>query len=245
VDTLRPPSGIRWGLFGGYDGEFTGLGSRLATSFTQVVQAGVERPEALRLLQLGGVEHVAYLGRSAPAGFELVTTFATPLACPLLLLRVPAALPRAYVVGREREVGGDALAAALDPGFEPHDEVLLSHAASSTAGGSGPGTAQIVARSSDTLTVAAKLQAPGVLVVTEAFDDGWSADVDGVPSEVLRANGLFRAVRLGRGEHRVLFRHRPCSVRTDPPASAPGPLAAAALALAVAGPRIELGAGRH
>ncbi len=33
-DTLRPPSGARWGLRGSYDGEFTGLGSRWSAPFT-------------------------------------------------------------------------------------------------------------------------------------------------------------------------------------------------------------------
>jgi hypothetical protein len=242
VDTLRPPSGIRWGLFGSYDGEFTGLGPRFSASFAQVVHAGLGRPEALRLLQLGGVEHVAYLGHSAPSGLELVATLATPLACPLQVLRVPRTLPRSYVVGLARDEGGDALAQVLDPGFDPRHEVLLpgqDHEVfpppTAPAGGAaGPGTARVVARSPDTLTVAAELRSPGVLVVLEAFDEGWSAEVNGRPAAVLRGNGLFRAVRLEAGEHQIRFRYRPWAVRVGAAASLAGAVAALGIALASA-----------
>jgi uncharacterized membrane protein YfhO len=49
-------------------------------------------------------------------------------------------------------------------------------------------------------------------VVLEAFEPGWIATVDGAPAPVLRANGLFRAVRLETGRHRVRFAYRPRSV---------------------------------
>ena len=231
VDSLRPPTGIRFGLFGSYDGEFTGLGPRFSPSFAEIVHGSVGSPAALRLLQLGGVEHVAYVGHSAPAGLEPLATFATPLACPLQLLRVPGTLPRAYVVGRERDEGSNALAAALDPGFDPRREVLLSGAVPRAEAAADPGTALIVSRTPDTLSVTAALPAPGVLVVTEAFDEGWSADVDGRPSTVLRANGLFRAVRLGPGKHQIRFRYRPWPVMVGALASTAGVVAAIAIAV--------------
>ena len=245
VDTLRPPSGIRWGVFGSYDGEFTGLGPRFSASFAEVVHAGLGTPQALRLLQLGGVEHVAYLGHSAPAGLSPVATLQTPLACPLHVLRVPDALPRAYIVGGASEEGANALAAALDPGFDPRREVLLPGVAARHAillPGEAEaadrvrreGRARIVARSPDTLAVAAQLPSRGVLVVLEAFDEGWSAEVDGRPAEVLRGNGLFRAVRLEAGEHEVRFRYRPWSWRAGRALSLAGAVAAAATLLASA-----------
>jgi Bacterial membrane protein YfhO len=233
LDTLRPPSGIRWGLFGSFDGEFTGLGPRFTASFAGVVHAGIEREAALRLLQLGGVEHVLFLGGAAPGGFELLTSVTTPLSCPLHLLRVPDTLPRVYVVGREREEGKDALAAVLDPGFDPRREVVLPGAASTTGGGGGSASARIVSRTADTLQVAADLEGPGVLVVTEAYDEGWRAAVDGQPAELLRANGIFRAVRLAKGGHQVSFRYRPAAVRAGAAVSAVGVTAAVALGVAL------------
>ncbi|HWC12052.1 MAG TPA: hypothetical protein VG455_12615, partial [Acidimicrobiales bacterium] len=45
----------------------------------------------------------------------------------------------------------------------------------------------------------------GVLRVAGRWDPGWSARIDGRPTRVLRADGLFRAVVVGPGRHRVDF----------------------------------------
>jgi hypothetical protein len=212
LDTLRPPAAIRWGMLGSYDGEFTGLGPRWSAPFTEAVHAGLGTPVGLRLLQIGGVEHVLLLGHAVPAGLEYMETLQTPYACPLQLLRVPDTLPGAYVVGRELPQAGDALASVVDPAFDPRREVLVA-GGRAASGIAGFAPARIVSRTADTLQVEADLSAPGVLVVTEAFDDGWRAEIDGRQAEVVRANGLFRAVRLGAGRHEVRFRYRPWSAR--------------------------------
>jgi uncharacterized membrane protein YfhO len=49
----------------------------------------------------------------------------------------------------------------------------------------------------------------GYLVLTDTYDPEWSAAVDGRDAQMVRANGLFRAVRLGPGEHTVLFTYVP------------------------------------
>jgi hypothetical protein len=233
LDTLRPPSGIRFGLRGSYDGEFTGLGPRWTAAYTALVATELGSAEALRLLQLGGVSQVLFVGPQAPAGLEPVATQPSPYVCPLQLLRVPDPRPPAYVVERERVAQGDALAAVLDPGFDPTAEALLADAGAARAVvGRGGSSAQVVARTADTLDVAAEVGAPGVLVVTEAFDEGWYAEVDGRPAPVVRANGLFRAVRLDAGRHEVRFRYRPPAVLAGAAVSAAALLAAGWIAAA-------------
>jgi hypothetical protein len=231
LDTLRPPSGIRFGLRGSYDGEFTGLGPRWAAPYTALVAARLDSPAALRLLQLGGVRDVLFLGSQPPASLEPVAALPTPYVCALQLLRVPDPQPPAYVVARERPAEGDALPALLDPGFDPRAEVLLAEAVTAGAASAaaapaklstGGSSARVVARTADSLEVAAQLDAPGVLVVTEAFDEGWLAEIDGRPAPVVRANGLFRAVRVEAGRHEVRFRYRPPAVVAGTAVSAGG-----------------------
>ena len=51
--------------------------------------------------------------------------------------------------------------------------------------------------------------APGILVLADTYDPNWTATVDGVPTEIRRANVLFRAVEIPSGKSRVEFRYRP------------------------------------
>jgi len=53
---------------------------------------------------------------------------------------------------------------------------------------------------------------PGFLVLTDLWYPGWTAEADGKPVEIRRADGYFRAVPLAEGTHRVVFRYRPLSV---------------------------------
>lgn len=65
--------------------------------------------------------------------------------------------------------------------------------------------AEVVGRTAESLTVRASTPRPALLVVNDLFWPGWEATVDGRPTRILRANGLFRAVELPAGEHEVRF----------------------------------------
>ena len=181
-DTLRPPTGARWGLRGSYDGEFTGLGSRWSAPFTRDAWDRLGTPGGLRLLQLGGVSHVLRARPSTVPGLELLETRATPYVCPLQVLRVPDPLPGAYVGAAERAppTRRRPSRVLLDPGFDPRSEVVLADGPRPRPGAPrARTTVRVVSRRLDALEVEAQLAAPGVLVVLEAFEPGWSATVDG------------------------------------------------------------------
>ncbi len=50
---------------------------------------------------------------------------------------------------------------------------------------------------------------PAVLVRRETYFPGWSASVDGHSVPIHEANGLFQAVTVGAGSHRITFRYWP------------------------------------
>lgn len=68
----------------------------------------------------------------------------------------------------------------------------------------------VVAESPNTIVIRAIApQSGGWLVVNDAWSEGWSATVDGANANVLRANGIVRAVRLESGAHTVRMSYRP------------------------------------
>lgn len=57
-----------------------------------------------------------------------------------------------------------------------------------------------------------RARADGYVVLTDAWDPGWIALVDGQSAPVQRADLILRAVRVGAGTHRIEFLYRPTSL---------------------------------
>jgi hypothetical protein len=76
----------------------------------------------------------------------------------------------------------------------------------------GPtGSARLIARRNTRFHIETSTPGRKLLVVSESFDDGWSATIDEIPAPVLRANGDYLGVVVPAGEHRVrlTWRSRP------------------------------------
>ena len=79
------------------------------------------------------------------------------------------------------------------------------------------------------VVVKATLHSPGFLVITDSHYPGWRAFVDGKENPILRADYMFRAVRLDAGEHVVELRYEPLSLTIGAAISAAALLALLAL----------------
>ena len=209
---LQAPIGERWGLRGSYEADFTGLAPSPLPVLSSMMARYQESALGVRLLTLGGVTEVVALRRFHAPGLFPAGEVPTVFAEPVRVFRVPAPLPRVYVVARARTVtGDDALRALGDPGFDPGTSVILD-SASSLADGDGPaGTAGIVEARPDHWRIATRSPRGGHLVVLDAYDPSWSATVDGVPAPLRRANLVFRSVDVPAGTHAVEMRCRPRS----------------------------------
>ncbi|HSR34828.1 MAG TPA: YfhO family protein [Anaerolineae bacterium] len=126
-------------------------------------------------------------------------------------------LPRAFVAQQVQKVASDeqALSILSDPNFDPTDHVLLPQETSDeNKVGQGTATVEIISYEPERIQLQVNLDGPGHLVLTDTAYPGWEAEVDGNPVPLLRANLYFRAVPLEGGEHQVIVRYRPLSVRT-------------------------------
>jgi len=125
------------------------------------------------------------------------------------------ALPRVYVTPRYRVASQEQAFQLLRSGdFDFQTGVLVERAPafeSRDAGEVAP--ARILDYRPERVAVEAETQGPALLVLSDSHDPGWRARVDGDPAEILRANGLYRAVALPGGVRRVVFEYAPASLR--------------------------------
>ncbi len=233
--TLRAPTAARWGLFGSFDGEFSGLGSEWSALFEFAAYRLQRTPPGLRLDQLSNVSRVLHVGTTVPAGLRLLERRPSPYACPLLVLEVSEPLGRAYTVHHERAASGPetTLIALLDPRFDPRNDVVVPPPERTASGDTSPQSdeVEVQARTLNTLEIRVRASANATLVVVEAYAPGWQVRVDGRRSAIIRANGLFRGVRLTPGQHHVVFSYRPRAVIAGSIVSVAGMLFSATLAI--------------
>jgi prepilin-type N-terminal cleavage/methylation domain-containing protein len=125
--------------------------------------------------------------------------------------------------GATRAIIASSVQVSVDPGdlawqldalFEAglRDDVARVPAMAAAAGRPGPPEppfARIVRDDATTVVVEASAQNGGTLVLRDSYGPSWTADVDGVPAGMTRANGLYRAVTLLPGRHVIRFSYRP------------------------------------
>jgi hypothetical protein len=132
------------------------------------------------------------------------------------LYECPTPVRRVLVVGTAVVLPGAM--AQVDRLFDPAPldttgTVLIGSPAPPPSGREGtpePASARIQSETTTAVTIEATVDAGGgFLVFLDSFHPSWRARVDGEPAQILRANGLFRAVAIAPGRHVVRFEYRP------------------------------------
>ena len=128
------------------------------------------------------------------------------------------ALPRAFVVDRQRVVDGEdaALDAVVSPDFHPLEEAVTEERVPrvpASGRGQSSGRARITRYAPEQVDVAAELDEPGLLVLSDLDYPGWKAEVDGREVPIERVDYALRGVALSAGSHTVAFRYEPLSWR--------------------------------
>ncbi len=153
------------------------------------------------------------------------------------LLENRDALPRAWIVHQARQLPlGAALDRLASGTVDPRQTVLLETAPPPLASPSDSATdeAQIVQYEPNRIEVRTASEADGLLVLSEGYDAGWRAEIDGDAAPVLVANHALRAVPLPAGDHLVTLRYDPPALRWGIAISLAGYLALAATLVAFA-----------
>ncbi|MCZ6778324.1 MAG: YfhO family protein [Acidobacteria bacterium] len=227
-DTLHPSYGMPYGL--SYALNRTGDETDTKRTATLAHRLAKE-PPAVRA-RVFGLAGIRYLLAFEPAqGEELQNAAHFELPGPdLWLWRNRMWLPTARWVKEARFVSGGetALDLLLSQDHDPTTVVILETEQETSDApdasrrkpflpGRSPdlvaGQVEILEETSRYLKIRTLANEAGYLVLADQFSPGWEARVDGSEVPVLRADFLFRGVRVPAGRHQVEFNYRPLPVR--------------------------------
>jgi hypothetical protein len=128
------------------------------------------------------------------------------------ILQRTTALPRAWIVheAEQEEMSEDILALLSLRLVDPRETVLtevdppeLVEPPDLTAE-----SVTITERKPDEIHLEVTATARGMLVLSEVWDPGWSATVDGTSAEVMRVNHLLRGIVIEPGRHYIVVKYQ-------------------------------------
>lgn len=133
----------------------------------------------------------------------------------LNLYENPFALNRVFLVGRAEVIPDRArrLEALSSRRFQPSKVVVLEQGSSSGDDLDPDGYARLDSFRSGDYGIQVETKREAWLVLTEAWYPGWTATVDDVPAEILRADHFVQALKMSPGKHEVRFQFRSGTLR--------------------------------
>lgn len=157
------------------------------------------------VLDLLGVEHMIIRG-------PVQGRFKPSLVAPdYWAMRNPSALPRAFVPRRVESVPDDEqrLAKLGAPDFKPAEVAYVETGVELPAPARGQAT--VIAEKPLEVTLSLAMETPGLVVLTDAWDKGWRARLNGEPVPILRVDHALRGVVVPKGPGILRFSYEPSS----------------------------------
>ena len=110
---------------------------------------------------------------------------------------------------------GQILPQFVDGSVDPRRIALIdSEVPALDAAVSGPAeTVEIVHRGNDEIRLRVNAASRGMVILSEIWDPGWTATVDGNETKIYRADFMFRGVVVDAGEHEIVLRYPATKVK--------------------------------
>lgn len=138
---------------------------------------------------------------------------------PHVLYENLCALPRAFAAGKATVASDarDALLPLSDPDFDARGSIFIAGRGDtpSREEEAGPaGQVEIARYGANEVSLHARMGRPGYVVLLDRFDPSWHATLDGQEVRILRANHIFRALRVPAGDHDIRFYYQQRGLRS-------------------------------
>jgi hypothetical protein len=176
-------------------------------------QTTTDRAARVRFLSRGGVRYCV-VGSPMTPGAQPIQRVSEAFGS-MAVYECNRDVRRAFVVANAEVIPDHTkqLARLFEESFDADSRVMLEQAAPEAVGSPGtaaPASARITRDEAQDLEIdVATPGQGGYLVLLDSFDRRWRVEVDGQPAQLLRANGLFRAVHIAPGHHTVRMHFRP------------------------------------
>jgi hypothetical protein len=131
-------------------------------------------------------------------------------------------LPRAWIVHDAITVEkGEALDLLTNGGVDPAETAVIERDPPSLAvpADSSSEVATVTDYEDDEIRLSATAGADGLLVVSEIYDEGWNAYVDGKKVDIYATDHVLRGIPIAAGEHEVVLKYEPIGLRAGVPVS--------------------------
>lgn len=141
-----------------------------------------------------------------------------PERSPYFLLRTDTSLPRAIVYHDwatlpEVDILSQLKSSVWDPTRNVIiDEQTVPKSKSSVAPEqASTSPAKVLVHERNRVVIETDLERPGILLLNDKWDEGWTVRIGKKSSPLLRANYLMRAVEVPAGKHQIVFSYRPAA----------------------------------
>jgi len=120
------------------------------------------------------------------------------------------AMPRAWIPRTVKIVSSEngVLESMISWNFDPSSQAYLT-SLSTKLPDSCIGTANVIDEDPQRLSLVAKMETPGLVVVGDRYSSDWQATVDGKPHPLMCVNYALRGVVLSAGEHTIEMKYVP------------------------------------
>ncbi len=172
----------------------------------------------LRLLQLTSTKYILYKAfkdssnedrKKMALPSSLFSSIATISGIEILEYknRLPRALlvPSAIILKSEQDI----LNALFKPTFNPTKQIVIESDRLADTADDPSSTVKILKYGANTGEIEIQTGTSQWLLLTDSYNQGWKAFIDGTATQIYRANFAFRAVLIPKGKHIVRFSYEP------------------------------------
>lgn len=166
-------------------------------------------------LKIFGLQNVKYLlsfSNLAGEGLEIKEEIKLPSLPALKIYKNKYFLPQAFAVFNYQVINEekDILKEMINKDFDFNQSLIIEKSIiKKNYGQPVTGIVKINKLNSQLKEMVVDFSADGFLFLSQTYYPGWRAEIDGVPSEILRANTAFSAIAVAAGSHQVKFFFKP------------------------------------